>query len=45
LTNLLTLIHQGDDDLDSHKKWRETRAKAIEKLTRNFKIRIQESLA
>ena len=42
---LLTITHQSDDDVSSLKKWRENREKAMAKLVRNFKIRIQQSLA
>lgn len=34
-----------NDDLISIRKWRENREKAILKLTKNFKIRIQQSMA
>lgn len=45
ISHLLSIAHHSDDYVSNCRKLRELREKSILKLTRNFKIRIQESMA
>lgn len=45
LGHFFTIVNQSFDDINSIKKWKQAREKAVSKLTRNFKIRIQQSLS